>query len=125
MRRAFTLIELVVAIGILAIIIAFAGIIFKVGAESHRMAVANAEIMQKLRVITEQLNADFRGLRKEGEIFVVWEADPVSNDPNAFERFDRIMFFTAGDFQAFDADAGSVVRGDVARVCYTLASRAR
>lgn len=128
MRKAFTLIELVVAMGILAIILAFAGTIFKVGAESHRMATANAEIMQKLRVITEQLNADFRGLRKEGEVFVIWEADRkagVSNasstDPNDFERFDRIMFFTAGDFQAYDAN--SVIRGDVARICYTLANR--
>ncbi len=121
MRKAFTLIELVVSVGILAIIMAFAGTIFKVGAESHRMAVANSEIMQKLRIITEQLNADFRGLRKEGEIFVVWEAEHASSDPNEFERFDRIMFFTAGDFQAVDAN--SVVRGDVARVCYTLASR--
>lgn len=121
MRKAFTLIELVVAMGILAIIMAFAGIVFKVGAESHRMAVANTEIMQKLRTITEQLNADFRGLRKEGEILVVWEADPASNDPNAFERFDRIMFFTTGDFQAYDANG--VTKGDVARICYTLASR--
>lgn len=131
MRRAFTLIEMVVALGIMALVLSFAGVIFQVSIDSHRMALANAEIMQKLRVITEQLDADFRGLRKDGEILVIWSAgrrDPNAsaalrrlgpNDPNHFERFDRIMFFTSGDFQTFNTDP--VVRGNLARVCYTLA----
>ncbi len=66
MRRAFTLIELVVSLGILAVVLSFAGMIFRVSIDSHRIALANAEIMQKLRVIAEQLNADFQGLRHDG-----------------------------------------------------------
>ncbi len=128
MRKAFTLIELVVALGILAVVMSFASVIFRVSIESHRVALANAEIMQKLRVITEQLDADFQGLRRDGELFVIWDADRKSdlrdandnNDPSAFERFDRIMFFTTGDFQTYNADPP--VRGNVARVCYTLVS---
>jgi len=133
MRKAFTLIEMVVALGIMALVLSFAGVIFQVSIKSQRMAQANAEIMQKLRVITEQIDADFRGLRKDGEILAIWSArrkplvagrDPNLpglnvNDPRAFERSDRIMFFTSGDFQTYDTNP--VVRGNLARVCYTLA----
>jgi prepilin-type N-terminal cleavage/methylation domain-containing protein len=125
MKKAFTLIELVVAVGILAMVLSFASVIFRVSIGSHRTAVANTEIMQKLRAITDQLNADFKGLRKDGEIFVAWvattapAADPTN--PSAYERFDRIMFFSDGDFQSYGTNP--MVRGNVARVCYMLAKQ--
>ncbi len=123
--KAFTLIELVVAVGILVMVLSFAGVIFKVGIKSHLTAMANTEIMQKLRAVTDQLNADFKGLRKDGEIFVVWVAAPTLgapvDDPDAYERFDRIMFFADGDFQSYRADP--MVRGNVARICYMLAKK--
>jgi prepilin-type N-terminal cleavage/methylation domain-containing protein len=118
MRRAFTLIELVVAIGILAIVLSFASVIFKVSIDSYRTAIANAEIMQKLRTITDQLDADFKGLCKEGEIFVAWIAT-YDNDLSRYVRFDRIMFFSTGDFQSYGTSP--MVRGNVARICYMLA----
>ncbi len=132
MRKAFTLIELMVAVGILAIVLSFAGVIFSSSIDSYRLAVANAEIMQKLRAITEQLDADFTALRKDGEIFVAWVAvdkrssPPVPEDfkdcdADGFERFDRIMFFTTGDFQSYGRSPA--VRGNLARVCYMLATR--
>jgi hypothetical protein len=118
---------LVVALGILAMVLSFAGVIFRVSLDSYRLAAANAEILQKVRVITEQLNADFRGLRKDGEILVFWRAagtsSPTSVDPNrpfAFERFDTIMFFASGDFYSYAANPA--LRGDTARICYTLAN---
>lgn len=126
-KDGFTLIELLVAIGILAVVLSFAGVIFRVCIDSHRTAIANAEIMHKLRAITDQLNADFEGLRKDGEIFVAWSASPVpyagykDNDLDGYERFDRIMFFTDGDFQSYRANP--IVRGNVARVAYLLAKR--
>jgi len=123
-NKAFTLIELVVAIGVLAIVLSFASVIFRVSINAHRTAIANAEIMQKLRAITDQLNTDFKGLRKDGEIFVAWTARPkVSadpNDPSMYERFDRIMFFADGDFQSYGANP--MVRGNIARICYMLAN---
>jgi prepilin-type N-terminal cleavage/methylation domain-containing protein len=124
MRKAFTLLEMVVALGILALILSFAGVIFRVSIESQRLALANAEIMQKYRAITTQLDEDLRGLCRDGEIFIIWAArhklltDPNRRDAAAFDRFDRIMFFTSGDFQAYD---GSNTRGNVARVSYSLA----
>ncbi len=111
--------------GILVIIMSFAGVIFRVSINSHRTAVANAEIMQKLRAITCQLNTDFKGLNKDGEIFVVWKAEQLQgtdykdNDLDGYERFDRIMFFADGDFQSYGINP--MVRGNTARICYSLA----
>jgi prepilin-type N-terminal cleavage/methylation domain-containing protein len=123
--KAFTLIELLVAIGILVIMLSFASVIFKVCIEAHRTAIANAEIMQKLRAITDQLDSDFKGLRKDGEICVVWVATPKAGanpvDPNSYERFDKIMFFADGDFQSYKTNP--MVHGNIARICYMLASR--
>jgi prepilin-type N-terminal cleavage/methylation domain-containing protein len=119
MKKAFTLIELVVAVALLAIVFSFAGVIFKVSIGSYRTACANAEIIQKLRAITDQLNADFQGLRKDGEIFVIWKAEP-----NSQERFDRIMFFADGDFQSYKPyGGGDPIHGNVARICYMLANK--
>ena len=125
-NKAFTLVELLVAIGILAIVLSFSSVIFKVSIGAHRTAIAHAEIMQKLRAITNQLNTDFNGLRKDGEIFVVWVAKPLTNpaykdnDLDGYERFDRIMFFADGDFQSYKAPT---VRGNVARICYMIAKK--
>ncbi len=126
-NKAFTLIELLVAIGILAIVLSFSSVIFKVSIGAHRTAIGYAEIMQKLRAITNQLNADFKGLRKDGEIFVVWVAksltatDYKDNDIDGYERFDRIMFFADGDFQSYKVNPA--VRGNVARICYMIAKK--
>ena len=125
--NGFTLVELLVAIGILAIVLSFASVIFRVSIDAHRTAIANAEIMQKLRAITNQLNIDFKGLRKDGEIFVAWVAKPVpaagykDNDLDGYERFDRIMFFADGDFQSYSVNP--MIRGNVARISYMVARK--
>jgi len=84
---------------------------------------ANAEIMQKLRAITDQLNADFKGLQKDAPLLIWFRQDP--NDPN--QRYDQIMFFSDGDFQstqlyngnpAIPANTGKPVIGNVARIYY-------
>ncbi len=119
--NAFTLIELLVAIGVFVVVISFASQIFKVCIDSHRTALANAEIMQKFRAITNQLDSDFKGLDKDGELFVVWDANVVTDKSGlclSEERLDRIMFFAEGDFQAYGKNT---IRGNIARICYTLA----
>lgn len=97
-NKGFTLMELVVAIGIMAMVIFFAGTVFKASIGSYRIASAQAEIMQKFRAVTDQLNNDFRGLRKDAPMFIWFHRNPMElNDPN---RFDQIMFFADGDFQS-------------------------
>jgi prepilin-type N-terminal cleavage/methylation domain-containing protein len=95
-RDGFTLIELVVSVALISMVLFFAGSIFKVSIGSYRTATAQAEIMQKLRAITEQLNADFKGLRKDAPMFVWFQLDPIDTN----NRFDQIMFFADGDFQS-------------------------
>jgi prepilin-type N-terminal cleavage/methylation domain-containing protein len=122
MKKAFTLIELVVAVALLAIVFFFAGMIFKVSIDAYRTACANAEIMQKLRAITDQLNADFKGTRTDAPLLFWFE----QNDSN---RYDQIMFFADGDFQSTqlynkstkepDNKSGDkLVIGNVARIHY-------
>jgi prepilin-type N-terminal cleavage/methylation domain-containing protein len=127
-RKAFTLVELVVSIAMLTIVVSFAGVAFKAGIDSHRVTMANAEIMQKLRAITDQLNADFKGIieRPSGKVF--FQLGPQLDGPL---RGDRIAFFTNGDFQSTGQYDGKPVVGNVAAVFYgslltqTLSPRTR
>jgi len=120
MKKAFTLIELVVAVAILALIASFAGAVFKVSIGSHRTGLANAEIMQKLRAITDQLERDFRSLQTNG--YLVLRSEVLSgrefDEPQLAEtdfRADRIYYFCTGDFQSwFDSN----LRSNIARVYF-------
>ena len=107
--NGFTLIEMVVAITLLAVIILFAGTVFKASINSYRIAMAQAEIMQKLRVITQQLDGDFRGLRKDAPMFIRFETSADNS------RFDQIMFFADGDFQS---TGQNTIVGNLARIYY-------
>jgi len=114
-----------VAMGVLVVVMVFSGAIFKMSINTYRTALANAELMQKLRAITAQLDADFKGLDKDAEIFIAWQASAVSdssvidNDLDGYERFDRIMFFSSGDFHSYGTSPS--VRGNTAMICYMLA----
>jgi prepilin-type N-terminal cleavage/methylation domain-containing protein len=115
MRKAFTLIELVVALGILAVVLAFAGAIFRVSVGAQRLAMANGEVMQKLRIITEQLDADFRGMLPTygGELSV--HSDKYSG---AETHSDSVAFFANGDFQSTRQYNGRTIVGNVASILY-------
>jgi prepilin-type N-terminal cleavage/methylation domain-containing protein len=125
MRKGFTLIELLVAMAVLALMIAFASMVFTVSIDTYRVSMATAEIMQKLRAVTDQLDADFKGLRKDAPLLMWFQLD----DPN---RYDQIMFFADGDFSSIqvydktterpDLNGSKVVRGNMARVFYGQAN---
>ena len=117
--KAFTLIELVVAIALLVMVLTFASTIFKVSINAHRTAMANAEIMQKLRAITDQLNADFKGrtISPPGKVsFGLRKSNIDGQDVEV--RSDCIMFFANGDFQSSGQDKGKTVVGNVAGIFY-------
>ncbi len=120
-HKAFTLIELLVAVGILAMVFSFASVIFRVSIDSHRTASANAEIMRKLRAITDQLNADFQSLIKDAPMALQFVKD--SNDL----RYDSVAFLSDGDFKSVrqyryeklnDDEALKTVSGIVASIYY-------
>lgn len=117
--RAFTLIELVVSIAILVMMISFAGVIFKVSIKSHRTAMANTEIMQKFRAITDQLNRDFKGFRKDGYLILhsdmLSRKEYVSSAAPADFSVDRVYYFSTGDFQSW---FGSNIRSNITKVYF-------
>jgi type II secretory pathway pseudopilin PulG len=123
--QGFTLVEIVVAIGILVMVVGFAGVIFQRSIGSYRTSMAQAEIMRKLRVITEQLDSDFRGRRKDAPMFI-WFQRGVTSAADA-NRLDQIMFFADGDFQStrlydgnpiIPSNTGSPVISNLARIYY-------
>jgi prepilin-type N-terminal cleavage/methylation domain-containing protein len=121
MRKAFTLIELIVSLGILAVVLSFAGLIFRVSIESHRMALANAEIMQKLRVITEQLDTDFKSVIFDYGGMTMARTRTYTIDGNDIEvNSDSVVFFASGDFQSTQQyGAGNdTIAGNVAAIFY-------
>ncbi|MBW8041128.1 MAG: type II secretion system protein [Planctomycetes bacterium] len=113
-NKAFTLIELVVAIAILVMMISFASVIFKVSINTYRTATANTEIMQKLRAITDQLNADFKGVRRSFP-------GKARHILSGLIRSDSIAFLANGDFQSTGQPFGRTVVGNVASIFYGLA----
>jgi len=114
-NKAFTLIELVVAIAILVMVIFFASMIFRVSISSYRAAAANTEMMQKLRAITDQLNADFKGVRR------TFPGTVRHNLISGLIRSDSIAFLANGDFQSTRQPAvGRTVVGNVASIFYGL-----
>ena len=118
-NKAFTLIELAVAVALFAMVISFSSVIFKVSIEAYRASSANAEIMQKLRAITDQLNRDFKGLQKDGYLMLYSEfvSKYEYKDSPSQEYFEaaRIYYFTTGDFQSW-FDPG--IRSNIARVYF-------
>jgi prepilin-type N-terminal cleavage/methylation domain-containing protein len=104
-HRGFTLIEIVVAIGILVMVVGFSGVIFQRSIGAYRTAMAQTEIMRKLRVITEQLDSDFQGLQKDG--FLILYSQVISRNEYATDAApgnfmaDRVYFFCTGEFQSW------------------------
>ena len=130
-KQAFTLIELMAAIGILAMVLSFAGVIFKVSIGSQRMAIANAEIMQKLRAITDQINADFKAVRRDIGGYITFGSDNSRIGGAIVQvKSDSIVFFANGDFKSsrqYDRrdPAGALlsrrtVSGNIACILYSL-----
>ena len=134
MRKGFTLIELVVAVAILAMVISFSTIVFKVSIKAQRIASANMEIMQKMRAITDQLNADLKGrvANTPGKIGFVRDARSYKDNKMRYygteEKIkvgeDSIVFFANGDFQStgqydYEGDEKTVT-GTAACIYYGL-----
>jgi len=106
MKKGFTLTELLVAIGLLVAVLSASTMIFHYAIEAQRSAMATAEIMRSLRAITDQLNINFAGLRKDGYLIL------YSNTIDSNHQ-DALYFFSEGDFQSnVDPD----IRSNIARI---------
>ncbi len=112
MKKAFTITELMVAVAVLAITMAGVSTIFKISITAYRTSSATAEVMRNLRAITDQLDADFKSLRKDGYLLMrstktppvwVWQREAESANRLDFLRNDvhrdNMFYFSTGDFQ--------------------------
>lgn len=127
-NKAFTIIELVVAVALMAVVFLFAGSIFKVSISAYRTSVANAEIMQKFRAITDQINADFKGAiwNCPGKVYFGYPDQSYNAYNDIIDvRSDSIVFFASGDFQSTEqynyGGPDKTVVGNVACIFYSLA----
>ena len=89
-RKAFSLAELVISIGILVLMMSLAGQVFNVTIRSTGQAIALTEINQSLRAFEESLREDLRQVQRGRSVMVI-QGNPVN------------AYWTQGDKEA-DAD---------------------
>jgi len=118
MKKAFTIIELLVAMALLAMLIAISGMVFSTAVKAHRTANAAAEVAAKLFALTDQLNRDFQGLRKDMPAAIWFEYD-------SGKRYDQIQFFADGTFSSSRQWGGASLEGNTARIYYGHANQVR
>jgi hypothetical protein len=109
MRRAFTVIELLVAVVVLLAVIIATSKIFNTASKVSSTGEANADVLQQGTVIEEQLRRDLQRICRDG--FMAIQCVEVPNDVNvaaggpllnpqlpktATLRCDQLVFFTAG-----------------------------
>lgn len=116
--NAFTIVELLVAMALLVMLLGLSSAVFSYSVRAHRTAGSTVEIARSLRVVTDQLNADFQGLRKEAPVFIGFNRIDTDADGTADSNFDMIHFFADGDFQTTKQYNGGTVYGNIARVFY-------
>ena len=103
---AFTLTELLIAVGVLVVVIVAAAKIFSAASKVSAVAEANADLIQTATAIESQIRADFANLPKNGfmviqqvEVNAFGQAQNPVVDPalgSAEIRADQIAFFTRG-----------------------------
>jgi competence protein ComGC len=112
MRRAFTVVELLVAVVVLLAVIIATSKIFNTASKVSSTGEANADVLQQGTIIEEQLRRDLERISRDG--YMAIQCTVVANnvnqvisgptapllnpqlDPTAILRCDQIVFYTAG-----------------------------
>lgn len=125
MRRAFTVIELLVAVVVLLAVIIATSKVFNTASKVASLGEANADVLQQGTVLEEQLRRDLQRICRDG--FMAIQCVEVPNNVNkaaggtllnpqlpetAPVRCDQLVFFTAGsETSARWAGPGDLVAG--------------
>lgn len=128
-NNAFTIVELLVAMSLLVIMLGLSGMVFNTTVDAHRTAGASIDVTRNLRAVTDQLNADFQGLRKDAPVFIAFNWIDTDGDLVPDSHFDTIHFFADGDFQTtrqygYDntgdstPDGVKTIHGNISRIYY-------
>jgi type II secretory pathway pseudopilin PulG len=104
--RAFTIVELLVAVAVLVVVVVATARIFSAASKVSSIAEANADLIQTANAIEQQIRADFANLPKNGfmviqqvEVNAFGQGQSPVVDPSlgATEiRADQVAFFTRG-----------------------------
>jgi hypothetical protein len=142
-RRGFTLVEVVISIGAVALVTVGLAAIFRTIGETVTQGQKVSALTQTAALLEQQMRRDFASMTRDGFLVVRNQyAGPAGNnavniqvginrdDPNPrFRRVDEIMFFTKGEYETARAPVNPsiVARGDTAQVYYghTLLNRKR
>jgi len=134
--RAFTLAELLVSVGILALLIITVGVIFAMSTKAASLSNAANEVHNNFRALEQQLRRDLMGIRKDAFLGLCYHFLPpraVAPDrpEKAAVRADWLVFFANGQFQTirqrwdsthqvFGGPAPLPIESNLARIQYGL-----
>lgn len=131
-NKAFTIVELLVAMALVVILVGLSSLIFAAGVKAFRAADSTVEVVRRAESITRQLDADIAALQTGAPLAVWFERIQVGTEDDGitpiYRHYDQILFFANGNFQTMrqtSTPAGfQTVRGNMARVYYGHAWRA-
>ncbi|HUO06996.1 MAG TPA: prepilin-type N-terminal cleavage/methylation domain-containing protein [Phycisphaerae bacterium] len=103
-RRAFTLIEMMVAVSILVVIILAVGVTFQGASRSIGVSQSSLEMLSNVRAVQQQIAKDVEGIDKDG--FLVIRCGVFTDTHGVVRRCDQICFFSRGSFQHRTGSAG-------------------
>lgn len=134
-NNAFTIIEMLVAMGLLVMLAGLSSAVFSLTVKSHRRATASIDVARGLRTLSDQLTADLSGLRTDAPLMIWFGIDSNDDDENGdvetneYRYYSMLHFFADGEFQTLKqydydsdldgtADSTEMITGNVARVFY-------
>ncbi len=124
-RRAFTISELIVAVGVAVVLIVGIGRLFSTTRTTISTGEASAQLTQNGRALERLLRNDFAGLIRNGQAYLVIRNERLGSGPDVLSRFnrrrgvylsladeeagndlgtvrlDQILFFSSGDFASY------------------------
>jgi type II secretory pathway pseudopilin PulG len=100
-RRAFTIMELIVAVAIVVLLITSVGIVFRSTSRSVGVSQSLMDLLSNSAAIQAQMEADVASINKNGFLVIRSNTFTDNTDPNLpiTRRCDQIAFLATGNFQ--------------------------
>lgn len=121
-RGGFTLAELMVSVGVLALMLVMVGMIFSTATEASGKATATQDIFANIRVLERQLRKDLKGVKDDATMAIWHQLVDVDPDPTVqdYVRADRLVFFATGNFNTINQvdGTGELISSSTARIFY-------
>ena len=102
LSAGFTLVEMLVAVGVGAALVASAAGVFALASQSIGSSQANVEISSNLRTVCSWLQRDFNCIRLDGPLVIIPDGINYTKADGSIQtaRLDQILFFISGNIPA-------------------------